>query len=64
MSPDPRHDVHAAEIERAVRNLQDALSRLEGLGQAPYPVGDPTGVPPHPPSAAGARWVSCCPARR
>lgn len=48
MLPDPRHDVHAAEIERAVRDLQDALSRLEALGQAPYPVGDPTGCAPSP----------------
>lgn len=48
MLPDPRADLHAAEIERAVHDLHDALARLEALGQAPYPVGDPTGCAPSP----------------
>ncbi|MER0240904.1 hypothetical protein ACMA1D_05870 [Streptomyces sp. 796.1] len=48
MLPDPGLDMPATEIERAVRDLHDALARLEALGQAPYPVGDPTGCGPSP----------------
>ncbi|MBC3988758.1 hypothetical protein H8N00_07630 [Streptomyces sp. AC563] len=46
-----RYAAHQREVERAVRDLHDALARLEALGQAPYPVGDPTGRRDFPPIA-------------
>ncbi|MFF5719208.1 hypothetical protein [Streptomyces buecherae] len=42
-----------AEVERATRDLHDALARLEALGQAPYPVG---GLPGRPPGPVLAGW--------
>ncbi|MFE6779092.1 hypothetical protein [Streptomyces sp. NPDC057702] len=42
-----------AEVERATRDLCDALARLEALGQAPYPVGS---VPGRGPGPALAGW--------
>ncbi|MER0244355.1 hypothetical protein AAHZ94_20595, partial [Streptomyces sp. HSW2009] len=46
-------DPRAAEVERATRDLCDALERLEALGQAPYPVGDPSGRGRPPAHARG-----------
>ncbi|MFE4829870.1 hypothetical protein [Streptomyces sp. NPDC056672] len=44
---------HTREIESATRDLLDALSRLEALGQAPFPVGDPSPTTRTPLTIAG-----------
>ncbi|MFB7896038.1 hypothetical protein ACFC1B_06885 [Streptomyces xiamenensis] len=37
-----RRPVRDQQYEQAVRDLQDALERLEEMGESPYPVGDAT----------------------